>query len=346
MRQLLNSGRILILLSVIMFAQIPAFAEPLISTLSGSISHGSTVTISGAGFGTKNPARPLVWADFEQGLAPGNMGRKTSWDGKQNMEWSTECPADGVGTYCAKASNGSGPWAFRVDYQNWTNEGQKVYIYKVQRKNFLITSGNSQNWKIWRMWPSSGTNYPNIYASSSHSRVFVEKIGQESGYWANSRTGTTDWVTEELIFQASSAPNIKDGILEIRYDGVRKASGTVLTRSSSRPAYMVQNYVVHGVKARFDDWNTNNRMWVDDVYVDTTWARVMIGNAPTYTNSTILAPQIPLVWSETSITMTLNLGRLAGLENLYMYVVDENGNVRDIGYSLFGPNPPSGLTVR
>jgi len=324
-----------IVFPILLIAPTMAFGQPNISSTSGTVSHGEMLTIQGTGFGAKNPAAPLVWADFEQGMSPTNLGLRTSWSQIVNMGSSTECPSDAAGTGCAKATDGSGPWALRIDYSNWTNEGQKVYIYRNQRKNFLITETVSQNWKIWRMWPPLGsTNYPNIYAASNNGRVYVELIGQESGYYGNFRTGTTDWVTEELIFQASSALNVKNGLLQIRYDGVQKASGTILTRSSVSPAYMTRNYVVHGVKAAFSGWNTNNRMWVDDVYVDTTWARVMLGNAPIYSNCTNFAPQIPSGWADTLITVSVNHGPLANLSNRYLYVIDANGNVNANGYPL------------
>jgi len=352
MKKLLGNTLAIAIL-ILAFTPMQALADPTISRTSGTFAHGLTVTITGTGFGTKNPAKPLVWADFEQGLAPSKLGISTSWKQVQNMEWSTECPADAVGTKCAKASNSDGAWTIAIDYANWTNEGQKVYIYKIQRKNFLITN-QSQNWKMWRMWPAgSAGNYPNIYAAPSNGRVYVEKIGQESGFWGGFRTGTTNWVNEELIFQASSAINVKDGVLNIRYDGRKKASGTVLTRSTSAPAYMKRNYVVHGVPANKSRWNpnwtNNNRVWVDDVYVDTTWARVILCNSENYSGCTKLAPQIPSAWSAQSITITVNQGPIQDLANAYLYVIDANGNVNPFGFPIPtdpAPEPPKNLRIQ
>ena len=39
----------------------PALATPLVQNVSGTLSHGGTVTITGAGFGSKAKAAPLVW---------------------------------------------------------------------------------------------------------------------------------------------------------------------------------------------------------------------------------------------------------------------------------------------
>ncbi len=44
-----------------------SWAEPTLSSVSGEIDHGNTVTIDGLGFGTKAQAAPLQWDDFEDG---------------------------------------------------------------------------------------------------------------------------------------------------------------------------------------------------------------------------------------------------------------------------------------
>ena len=40
-------------------------AAPLVNSVSGSFIHGQNITISGSGFGAKNPAAPLMWDDAE-----------------------------------------------------------------------------------------------------------------------------------------------------------------------------------------------------------------------------------------------------------------------------------------
>jgi hypothetical protein len=314
------------------------------------------VTVVGAGFGSKNPAKPLIWADFEKDLDPSDLGLKTAWNEVQNVSLSTDCASTTTGTTCGKATNGSGPWTLRVDWNYWTRENQPVYIYRLQRKNFLI-SDNSQNWKIWRMWISQ-PGFPNVYAAENNGRVFVEgaSAGAETGYWGSFQAKTTGWVSEEFIFRASSAINVKDGMLAMRYNGAQVAAGSLMTRPSANSTYMTRNYVVHGVAANADRWSpawsSNNRMWVDDVYVDTSWARVLLGDAPVYEDCRRLAPQIPSAWADNSITVRVNLGPLHTVQTRYLYVVDASGRVNSQGYAVSGgttasaPPSPSSLVVR
>lgn len=311
-------------------------AAPNISAVQGTFGDHQTVTVAGSGFGSKNPAAPLVWDDFNQGLNPGSGSIKRVWDQVESMIWSSN---EGVGgTGCAKAADGNGLWTLRCDYNAWTNDGQRAYIYKKEKLNFLITPYRGQNYKTWRMWPV-GNGYPNIYSSASHGRIFVEKVSSsDSGYWANIAEPTTNWSTQEIIFQASTI-NQKNGRVTMRYDGRTVADGSVLTRSSSAPTLMQWNYVVHGVAANAStwspSWSNGNRMWDDDVYVDTTWSRVMLGNANTFSACNKLEIQIPIAWNDGSIQMMARTGdAFSQGSTAYLYVFDRDGNVNSQGFAV------------
>ena len=38
-----------------------AYATPVITSVTGSVTQGGTITISGTGFGVKSPAKPYLW---------------------------------------------------------------------------------------------------------------------------------------------------------------------------------------------------------------------------------------------------------------------------------------------
>ena len=92
--------------------------------------------------------------------------------------------------------------------------------------------------------------------------------------------------------------------------------------------------------------------WMDDIYVDNSFSRVMIGNASTYAASTHFEMQIPTAWSNTSISTKVNQGSFAGSQQAYLYVLDANGNVNTNGYPITvngsgtsAPQAPRGLQV-
>ena len=57
----------IIIISLLIFAGQPlnVLAAPAVNSAAGSFIHGQNITISGSGFGTKNPAAPLMWDDGE-----------------------------------------------------------------------------------------------------------------------------------------------------------------------------------------------------------------------------------------------------------------------------------------
>ncbi len=83
---------------------------------------------------------------------------------------------------------------------------------------------------------------------------------------------------------------------------------------------------VFGGYAR-EDGNTdpyrNNFRYYADVYYDTSWARVILANAESYPDATIVEPQPLISWTDDSISITVNLGRIpAG--PAYLHVFDDD----------------------
>ena len=98
----------------------------------------------------------------------------------------------------------------------------------------------------------------------------------------------------------------------------------------------------------------NSFRYFDDMYVDTTYARVMLGDASRYDSCRVLEPQIPSSWSNNSIAVTVNLGNLPAQATVYLFVFDSNNNHNSTGYPVtigggsidtIPPNPPTGLRL-
>jgi hypothetical protein len=84
-----------------------------------------------------------------------------------------------------------------------------------------------------------------------------------------------------------------------------------------------------------------NDFYIDDVYMDASWSRVEIGNAPTYDACTYREVQVPRSWTSNSIEVQTNAGSLASFPRLYLYVTDENGQVNSTGFIVKGsPDAP------
>lgn len=74
--------------------------------------------------------------------------------------------------------------------------------------------------------------------------------------------------------------------------------------------------------------------WMDDIYVDNTFARVVIGNASTFAASSQREIQLPETWSNSAVTFKVNAGAFQVNQQLYLYVVDSTGAVNTNGYPV------------
>ena len=50
-----------------------AVGQPSVTSISGTFASGDTLYIYGSGFGTKSPAAPVFWIDFEDGTLVANI---------------------------------------------------------------------------------------------------------------------------------------------------------------------------------------------------------------------------------------------------------------------------------
>lgn len=74
--------------------------------------------------------------------------------------------------------------------------------------------------------------------------------------------------------------------------------------------------------------------YFDDIYVDSSLARVVLANTANLADATIIEPQIPQTWDDGSITATANLGKLTSDADAYLFVFDPDGVPNDPGYPL------------
>jgi hypothetical protein len=75
------------------------------------------------------------------------------------------------------------------------------------------------------------------------------------------------------------------------------------------------------------------KLWVDELWIDTTQARVEIGNAATWNACTKRSPQPATAWASngTSITVTLNKGDQTTGQTAYAFVVKTDGTILELG---------------
>jgi hypothetical protein len=79
------------------------------------------------------------------------------------------------------------------------------------------------------------------------------------------------------------------------------------------------------------EYGIGSGWYYDDVYIDYTRSRIVLGDAPFYEDATHLEMQIPTYWTSDAIRFTTNTGSFAEGESVYLYIIDENGSVSNNG---------------
>jgi chitodextrinase len=340
-----------------LFLLLPVFfvqAAPAVSGVSGTLSKGNTVTISGSGFGVKATAKPIIWADFSTDINPSSLGQKTTWDGNDNLARTTSLPAGAgnsngaVGTW----TSGKQSFSFMTSQPVWS----KIYVYAKRYYDFDETG----NQKFFRLW-NSGTTGPNdfidIYGGAGNgARVYNEAdTGNPNRYQGADYVKNT-WLQEEFIWQYSggsgkngdgSAGN-GSGIFDYTRNGVDQQHTENNNNGANTQAELrvLDNYT----DSAYLPPNGSN-VYMTNMYVDNTYSRVMLGNASTLAASTHREIQIPQTWSDGSVSAVINQGTFNNGDTAYIFVVDANNNAGP-GYQITigggssdiqAPTVPTGL---
>jgi len=352
----------------------PAQAQvvPLISSYSGTAAHGQNITITGSNFGIKNPAAPLIWDNSESGNLLDTWTNRWPREatGNYNTDYRT-APFRNVNPPHSHSNNrfiagghdpaGYSPWA------NW--KGPNVAVWKDNLNNLQEVYITFYN-RIDPLWPDQNDNFKNMdygtgpgpYESGSWYSSLCEHMytgGQI--FWGALGTQCLDtcsccgvwlqyawyfnyddfkvWHREEHIFKEGAS-----GFLKIYNDNVLKYNKTNCDPTSTS----LNNITIGGYWRKSlsadssQDYGDANafRYW-DDIYLDSTFSRVVLANNANYSQATIIEPQIPSVWSASSITAKVNLGRLPDTGTVYLFVFDASNNHNATGYPIvLGGSPP------
>ncbi len=356
---------------------VDAYAAPNVSAVQGTFQTGHMLTISGSSFGIKSDAVPLVWDDFEGGTSTqsivGNSPKAESLDG----DWVWDDYTNGVGpTYSNEVtlsnsgmsskhhfSGGGFNNSLEIDYP-LRETGDAVYFsfyYYYDRLN----ENWSRNHKPWVVYGNTGY-YPSAYIGAGNPtesdgtfRNSVQDSDIDSRtLWGNISISDLagEWIRHEFYLRQSS-PNGNDGVWRHTAHRVTQPEIIIVEDENN---YTTRATLDYWTQWHFGSYHSNNStgsvadVYLDNIYFDSTRARVEIGNASSWDNCTIREIQVANAWSDTSITINVESSRLAGLSEVYVYVVDANGDANSAGYpiSVSGegtinapPLPPTNLNI-
>jgi hypothetical protein len=349
---------------VILIVMLPfvVYAAPSITSISGTVSHGQTVTVNGSGFGVKSPVAPAVW---DNGLAYSlsNGACIPTPNGSPSCVGSNPYGWNGTGgktTVYYKTSNPRGVWT-----PHYTNQWASSLDSEVDMDGLVVpgVSTTKQMYvTFWTYLTSTAANGGNKY---------MRLLSGAANSWGDAGNGTFIWAPdghfEVFDFSSSSylvnnynTPTVSSFPSWNRMEAFADSSGsgpiisvalnnTASAKFTASPTASWYIDQLAGLGADFSATpNEPQQPTMDwgEIYADNTQARVEICNASSKTSSTHCEIQIPqTTWIDGQLQIQINQGSFANSSTAYLFVVDAAGNVSTGKQITFGGSVASGPTT-
>lgn len=331
-----------------------ASAEPGITSTSGSWSHDNSVVITGSDFRTKSLAAPVIWDNCESGSVADTWSKPrpyTATDSTFNMQYRTypyrsvTAPHTHSNSKCATGGHAEASYN----------------PYSAARGGIVGLGGTMASsdtyyitcyYRLDPLWPKSdlsGVNHKIFYVANSGSWYTADYwyMAYRSGF--PELQGDTGVTFHSGFAPCSYYPEISMNNPRTQWVRLEFYGGPNMQRAytdnklgfTKYCADSVNDYNFIGVggywRQKYTDrtyGNDNAFRYFEDIYVDNTFSRVVLTNDQIYADATIIEPQPPASWSDKSITVTVNLGKLPDSGTAYLFVFDADNNQNSAGYPV------------
>lgn len=355
----------LTLLVLLCLMPAPGQAAPQISGTTGTATHGSTMTITGSGFGTGDTT-PLVWDDFEDGAAGQNLASSPkvgSWalNSQPTPQYTSAYARSGTKASYGSKSAGGGDIFTSVHVPGGSGGLTDKYYYASWWGYYHANCSAMGQIKLIQFWGTyqKGDYNPGFFhGPGSSTYIALENSGTTAMDWP-SETKRDAWVQYQLVLKQSDV-NVANGIVRIYRDGALIYNQTNVKTREINGQYW-QKLIPHEGMTNQSGCADTRFFSMDDLYMNNSWARVVLGNSSTYATSTTFdiqpADWIIPQWSSTSVRVKFNQGNYKTGQTAYLYVVDAAGTFNSNGFpiTINGgsgggtttlPPPPQNVQVR
>lgn len=218
----------------------------------------------------------------------------------------------------------------------WTSSGTNYKMYYIFSDGFFSGSGGSEKPQPILHVPAGG----NSFYMGGNGASGDANVNNTAGWNAVNSLGS--WQLWENWLKINSDYSVQDGEFDVWKDGVLGLSDHTFAWYGTRADWTVKPTAWQDVRlGHYDTGMTGFVADYSDVYVASTRARVVFGNASTYSACT--AKEIQLArqanWSSTAISsVVINYGAFTSGQTVYMYVIKSDGSVVDnAGYAVVLP---------
>jgi hypothetical protein len=307
-----------------------------ITNVSGTLSHGQAVTLTGAQFGTKSTAAPQRFDNFEDGTLNGNVADSANWGEFTNNPAGQPIYSNGQlrtnSTRSARARfNGDGASGTSSFTFGLSPRSNTLYFDYWQ----YMDGTTPNNQKTWRMFGSGGL-FPETtwnIGGGSDRRLTTEG---NSVLYENEDTGEGVFAGAWRHYQfwmVNSSANTFDGRCWMVRDCVAYIDKTDWkwrgTETDTDSGFWG---IYTGYYCQIPAGQAAASCYFDDVYIDSYVQRVELGDNATYGSCTHREIQPPTAWADGEITVTLNTGTFSA-GTAYLFVVDDT-NTATAGFAV------------
>lgn len=337
-----------------------AVANPAKSemNISDGTAQGSEVTLSGSGFGGVNNPEPVIWdqVDNQSGysavgngqVVPTNNGAPwtdVSGDivvkrgGSQRHQYSDASYSSGGGKAFVGNPAGGGAkeelfLSYWVKFDRDPYERENAAAHKFVR----IWGGDHQDLRVsWNVW---GLGVSNRNAGGTSSSMAYGKPSANESVWE-----ADTWHLHE-VWVSTEEGRIRtwvDG--KLRIDWENQDTRYLKTDHPNGPRVSLLGWnPAHG-----EGYVGDAKFEMDDILIQESRARVLLSQSEKWDDSSHHEYQPVSSWSDGEIEFDLNLGSLDRDGDLYVYVVNQDGEVNQEGFALEKckecPEAPEDLNV-
>lgn len=342
------------------------YAAPQVSSITGAILNGEDIIISGLSFEDFG-GQIVSWDNFD-GHQPGEYINNTP--ALIGPNWTCIYGYDGSYASYDNTHRHSGSLSAHIDWTGksirafgWAGQGPYTQLYisywrymtgdynmgeADNHKQFYLYGNNNQMPQGMPLIPAGSITwgfYNNVGDGSVpyNERNNINTAGWNYDNTANEFQRWEFWVKKNEPYTSSN------GEIKVWVNG-----GLGIENYAYRHDYINGKYIDFRLGHMAQGFTESAKAWFDDLYIATTQARVELGNNFDFNSSTHREIQIPSIWNNSSITITVNQGAFQDGETVYLFVVDANGSANNPGYPItigsgggggYPPSPPTDLRV-
>lgn len=323
----------------------PAWSAPSVDDVTGNLSAGQTMTVLGADFGIKEPAAPIRWETFDDGVDGAALSTNADWPAYDG-------PGGGT-RYSAVSPHSGGLCVFNYVQQGDPNdrefgtnnfhfaEADEIYysyVYRhegtdvgpaVQKNGRINATGNLYNGPGVVALSDSY-----VYYHPGDAAVYPADDDGTGRYFSSSALGSSAWSRHQIFGRLSQPAGAANGLIWVSVGTERKTFANIVTRITGE-SFRYSSIILGTMFANIDDEpGAQHDMYVDDVYIDSTRARVELCAGSSWDQRGVCNPQPPTSWLDGAIEATVNAGEWQGGQTAYVYVVDADGVANATGHEV------------